>query len=97
MIRSIKQYIGLSCLAAAFVLAILLLINIFNSFHYNTYTGYIFPKDRELFITIDSGEIFGENTVALADRNTHVIYLYTEGALSPLYDVSGNIMIYEGN
>lgn len=97
MIQSIKQWVGLSCLATAFVLAIiLLLITILNSFHYNNHTGYIFPEDRELFVAIDSGEIFGEDAVALADRRTNVIYLYTNGALSPIYDTSGNVIIYEG-
>lgn len=55
----------------------------------------IFPDDRELFIPVDKGEVSGGDAYAVIDRNTGIVYIYTNGALSPLYDIEGNVIIYE--
>ena len=71
-------------------------MNIFNSFQPVVVDqGLVFPEDRELFIPVDKGEVLGGDAYAVVDRNTGVIYIYTNGALSPLYDKEGNLIIYE--
>lgn len=55
----------------------------------------IFPDDRELFIPIDKGEVMGGDAYAVIDRTTGIVYIYTNGALSPLYDMEGNVITYE--
>ncbi len=98
MMQEIKRAIGSACLAVALVLTIWLFLGIFGSFNYSVQdTGSVFPKDRELFIPIDKGTVLDTDAYALADRHTGVVYIYTNGALSPLYDEEGNLVIYERN
>ena len=96
MLDSIKKYLGIACLTATILLVAIMFISIFSSFKPNAVdNGIVFPEDRELFIPVDKGEVLGGDAYAVADRNTGVIYIYTNGALSPLYDKEGNLMIYE--
>lgn len=96
MMQEIKRSIGCACLAVAICLVVWLFLGIFDSFNYFVQdAGTVFPKDRELFIPIDKGTVLDTDAYALADRNTGVIYIYTNGALSPLYDKEGNLIIYE--
>ena len=96
MLDSIKKYLGIACLTAAILLVAVMFISIFSSFKPNTVDdGIVFPKDRELFIPVDKGEVLGGDAYAVADRNTGIVYIYTNGALSPLYDKEGNLIIYE--
>lgn len=96
MLDSIKKYFGIACLTAAILLVAIMFISIFSSFKPSVIDkGVVFPKDRELFIPVDKGEVLGGDAYAVADRNTGVVYIYTNGALSPLYDKEGNLIIYE--
>ena len=96
MLDLIKKYFGIACLTAAILLVAVMFISIFSSFKPNAVDdGIVFPEDRELFIPVDKGEVLGGDAYAVTDRNTGVIYIYTNGALSPLYDKEGNLMIYE--
>ena len=96
MLDSIKKYLGIACLTAAILLVAVMFISIFSSFKPNTVDdGIVFPEDRELFIPVDKGEVLGGDAYAVADRNTGIVYIYTNGALSPLYDKKGNLIIYE--
>lgn len=96
MLDSIKKYLGIACLTAAILLVAIMFISIFSSFKPSAVDdGIVFPEDRELFIPVDKGEVLGGDAYAVTDRNTGVIYIYTNGALSPLYDKEGNLMIYE--
>lgn len=93
---SIKKHLGTACLTAAILLVAIMFISIFSSFKSSVVDkGVVFPEDRELFIPVDKGEVLGGDAYAVADRNTGVVYIYTNGALSPLYDKEGNLMIYE--
>lgn len=93
---SIKKHLGTACLAAAILLVAIMFINIFSSFKPSVVDkGVVFPEDRELFIPVDKGEVLGGDAYAVVDRNTGVVYIYTNGALSPLYDKEGNLIIYE--
>lgn len=96
MLDSIKKYLGTACLTAAILLVAVMFISIFSSFKSSVVDkGVVFPEDRELFIPVDKGEVLGGDAYAVADRNTGVVYIYTNGALSPLYDKEGNLIIYE--
>lgn len=96
MLDLIKKYLGTACLTAAILLVAIMFINIFSSFKPSVVDkGSVFPEDRELFISVDKGEVLGGDAYAVADRNTGIVYIYTNGALSPLYDKEGNFIIYE--
>lgn len=93
---SIKKYLGTACLTAAILLVAIMFINIFSSFKPSVVDkGVVFPNDRELFIPVDKGEVLGRDAFVVADRNTGIMYIYTNGALSPLYNEDGELRIYE--
>ncbi len=96
MLDLIKKYLGTACLTTAILLVAIMFINIFSSFKPSVVDkGSVFPEDRELFIPIDKGEVLGGDAYAVADRNTGIVYIYTNGSLSPIYDKEGNFIIYE--
>lgn len=96
MWRKISNNLGIACLAVAILLVYFLFINIFNSFQpIVEKLGSEFPNDRELFIPVDKGEVLGRDAFVVADRNTGIMYIYTNGALSPLYNEDGELRIYE--
>ena len=59
-------------------------------------THLFFPADRERFIEIDRGMACGYRSVIAADRETGILYLFTEdGGVSPLFQGDGELMIYD--
>lgn len=59
-------------------------------------THLFFPADREKFVEIDRGMACGHRSVVAADRETGVLYLFTEdGGVSPLFQSDGELMIYD--
>ena len=61
--------------------------------HPSTHT--FFPADRERFIEVDRGTACGHRSVVAADRETGVLYLFTENGVSPLFQNDGELMIYD--
>lgn len=58
-------------------------------------THLFFPADRERFIEVDRGTACGHRSVVAADRETGVLYLFTEDGISPLFQSDGELMIYD--
>ena len=58
-------------------------------------THILFPADRERFIEVDRGTACGHRSVVAADRETGVLYLFTENGVSPLFQNDGELMIYD--
>ena len=58
-------------------------------------THIFFPADRERFIEVDRGTACGHRSVVAADRETGVLYLFTENGVSPLFQNDGELMIYD--
>lgn len=58
-------------------------------------THLFFPTDRERFIEVDRGTACGHRLVVAADRETGVLYLFTENGISPLFKSDGELMIYD--
>ena len=58
-------------------------------------THLFFSADRERFIEIDRGMACGHRSVIAADRETGVLYLFTENGISPLFQNDGELMIYD--
>lgn len=58
-------------------------------------THLFFPADRERFIEVDRGTACGHRSVVAADRETGVLYLFTENGVSPLFQSDGELMIYD--
>ena len=56
-------------------------------------THLFFPADRERFIEVDRGTACGHRSVVAADRETGVLYLFTEDGVSPLFQSDGELMI----
>ena len=56
-------------------------------------THLFFPADR--FIEVDRGMACGHRSVVAADRETGVLYLFTENGVSPLFQNDGELMIYD--
>ena len=48
-------------------------------------THLFFPSDRERFIEVDRGMACEHRSVVAADRETGVLYLFTENGVSPLF------------
>ena len=61
-------------------------------------THLFFPVDRERFIEVDRGVACGHRSVVAADRETGVLYIFTDnGGISPLFQNDGELMIYDAN
>ena len=61
-------------------------------------THLFFPADRERFIEVDRGMACGHRSVVAADRETGVLYIFTDdGGISPLFQNDGELMIYDTN
>ena len=58
-------------------------------------THIFFPVDRGRFIEVDRGTACGHRSVVAADRETGVLYLFTESGVSPLFQNDGELMIYD--
>ena len=58
-------------------------------------THIFFPADRERFIEVDRGTACGHRSGVAADRETGVLYLFTENGVSPLFQNDGELMIYD--
>lgn len=58
-------------------------------------THLFFPADRERFIEVDRGTACGHRSVVAADRETGVLYLFTEDGVSPLFQSDGELMTYD--
>lgn len=59
-------------------------------------THLFFPADRERFIEVDRGMARGHRSVVAANRETGVLYLFTDdGGISPLFQSDGELMIYD--
>lgn len=58
-------------------------------------THLFFPADRERFIEVDRGIACGHRSVVAADRETGVLYLFTEDGVSPLFQSDGELMTYD--
>ena len=60
--------------------------------HHSTHL--FFPADRDRFIEVARGVARGHRSVVAADRETGVLYLFTENGVSPLFQDDGELMIY---
>lgn len=61
-------------------------------------THLFFLADRERFIEVDRGVACGHRSVVAADRETGVLYIFTDdGGISPLFQNDGELMIYDAN
>lgn len=58
-------------------------------------THLFFPAVRERFIEVDRGAACGHRSVVAADRETGVLYLFTEDGVSPLFQSDGELMTYD--
>ena len=56
-------------------------------------THIFFPADRVRFIEVDRGTACGHRSVVAADRETGVLYLFTESGVSPLLQNDGELMM----
>lgn len=83
----------LCCCVVAFLLVSVLGRVMITLQHPSTYL--FFPADRERFIEVDRGTACGHRSVVAADRETGVLYLFTENGVSPLFQSDGELMIYD--
>ena len=92
--KAFKDFLRrLCCCVVAFLLVGVLGRVMITLQHHSTHL--FFPVDRERFIEVDRGTACGHRSVVAADRETGVLYLFTEDGVSPLFQNDGELMIYD--
>ena len=92
--KAFKDFVRRLCCCVAACLLIGVLGRVIFTLQYPS-THLFFPTDRERFIEVDRGVACGHRSVVAADRETGVLYLFTENGVSPLFQSDGELMIYD--
>ncbi len=92
--KAFKDFVRRLCYCAVTFLLVGVLGRVIITLQHPS-THIFFPADRERFIEVDRGTACRHRSVVAADRETGVLYLFTENGVSPLFQNDGELMIYD--